>query len=349
MDSKEGNNLSDTFIDENKINITDILDVDFLQKFQDSFSNAIGVASLTTDKNGVPVTNGSNFTDFCMKLSRKSKEGLRRCMESDAFGGAESSKTGKPAVYFCGSGLMDFGAPITVNGKQIGSVLGGQVLPAPPDKDKFIQIAKEIDVDPDMLLAAIDQVKIVPEDKLKAAADLLYLVTNEFSRMGYQRLILKKVIEKLDQNVTTMMATIQELTASSENVTECQTNLNGEIQKANTTINQITNLSNNIKSISGQSRLLGLNASIEAARAGDLGRGFSVVAEEIQKMAGNSQAAVNNITQFTSEISNSMKDTIKMSDSTMTMVNEQESAIKSILNNVNEIVEIIDALNKINS
>lgn len=72
--------------------IQDIVDIDFLQKFQDSFANSIGVASIIVDSNGNPVTKPSNFTDFCMKYTRGSDEDLKRCMNCDALGGKNLQK-----------------------------------------------------------------------------------------------------------------------------------------------------------------------------------------------------------------------------------------------------------------
>ena len=45
--------------------ITDLIDIDVLQKIQDSFSSMTGMASIISDNYGVAVTNGSNFCDFC--------------------------------------------------------------------------------------------------------------------------------------------------------------------------------------------------------------------------------------------------------------------------------------------
>lgn len=61
-------------MDIENITLLDVIDRRTLQNLQDAFAAATGMAALATDENG-PVTEGSNFTDFCMKLTRKS---LRR-------------------------------------------------------------------------------------------------------------------------------------------------------------------------------------------------------------------------------------------------------------------------------
>lgn len=331
------------------IKLTDLISVEFLQKFQDAFSKVTGVASLTTDESGAPVTKGSNFTDFCMNLTRGSKEGLRRCMESDAFGGAESAKTGKPAVYYCGSGLMDFGAPIVINGKQIGSILGGQVLPKEADKEKFIKIAEEIGVDSEKYLTALEKVKIMPKEQLEAAAELLYVVSSEISNMGYQRYVLTNMVSELHEDIKQIMGTIQELNASAKEIALNQGVLNDEIQNINNTSIQITSLTEAIKEIANQTHLLGLNAAIEAARAGEAGTGFSVVSKEIHKLSSRSKETVSSIKQFTTQINESVAKTTNMSGSTLESMKCQEAAIDSIGKSINSIESHTDMLSKLAS
>lgn len=332
------------------VKITDLISVEFLQKFQDAFSNAVGVAGLITDDKGVPITEGSNFTDFCMKLNRGSKEGLRRCMESDAFGGSESAATGKPAVYFCGNGLMDFGAPIMLNGRQIGSFLGGQILPAPPDDlDKYRKLAGEIGVDPDEYLEALSKVKIVPEEQVRAAADLLYIVSTEISRMGYQRLVLKKMSARLHEQVMQMMATIEQLTASASEVTGNQNVLNKEIHHVRSISEEINDVTESIKDIADETRLLGLNAAIEAAKAGEAGLGFGVVAEEIRKLSSESKNTVNKIKQFTAQINDSVTRTSETSNATLAITKQQEDAIRDIVQAIEHIVKMAEDLTTIAS
>ena len=52
----------------NKILLTDLIDLDTLQLIQDAFSKMTGVASIITDADGKPVSNGTDFCDFCRHL-----------------------------------------------------------------------------------------------------------------------------------------------------------------------------------------------------------------------------------------------------------------------------------------
>ena len=51
-----------------RLQLTDLIDMDTLQRIQDAFSKLTGFAALTTDADGVPVTDGVNFTDYCIFL-----------------------------------------------------------------------------------------------------------------------------------------------------------------------------------------------------------------------------------------------------------------------------------------
>ena len=60
--------------------LTDFMDLKILQKIQDAFSDATGLAAIAVDNDGKYITEGSNFTDFCMKYTRGCAEGSKRCV-----------------------------------------------------------------------------------------------------------------------------------------------------------------------------------------------------------------------------------------------------------------------------
>ena len=94
-----------------ELTLTDLIDVSTLQEIQDGYDNLTGMAALTTDAAGTAVTKGSNFTDFCMNYTRKSKVGCARCEQCDKSGGEETMRTGRATAYFCHGGLVEFAAP----------------------------------------------------------------------------------------------------------------------------------------------------------------------------------------------------------------------------------------------
>ena len=128
------------------IDLTKVIDFDTLQVLQDKFSEATGLAAIALDANGNYITKGSNFSDFCMKYTRGSVEGSRRCVKCD---------TECSGAYYCHAGLIDFSSDLLINGERVGAVIGGQVLPKEPDEEVFRKIARELDVDEDEYIDAL--------------------------------------------------------------------------------------------------------------------------------------------------------------------------------------------------
>jgi PAS domain S-box-containing protein len=180
-----------------RIELRDLIDVDFLQEFQDNFAYSTGVAGVIEDEYGEAVTCPSCFSEFCLKFIRSTEIGSKRCRESDVQGMQSAIRTGKPAVYECHAGLIDFAAPIMLKGRTLGAIFGGQVLTKAPDEAKFRRIAKELGVDPDEYIAAVKNIPVISEEKLWSIARVLFSIANTFSEMAYRAMEIKENNRKL--------------------------------------------------------------------------------------------------------------------------------------------------------
>lgn len=180
--------------------LTDLISVDILQRLQDAFSDLTGMAALTTDKYGVPVTKGSNFSDFCMKYTRKSPLGKAKCMECDKRGAEQTLITNKACFYHCHAGLVDYAAPIIANGKMIGSFIGGQVLSDPPDLKAFEMKARELGICPELYVEAVKKINIVDNNTIDKASRFLRIVAECLSHIAYQGYELHKSNIEIERN-----------------------------------------------------------------------------------------------------------------------------------------------------
>lgn len=336
--------LDNNELDMDALEIKDIIDITLLQKFQDDFAFAMNCASVTVDRDGNPVTKPSSYTIFCENFVHSTKKGEDRCSASHKKMGQEAARTGKPFIGTCHAGLIDFAAPIIVEGKLIGTVLGGQMLANAPREKDFIQIAKEIDVDSNSMVDVVRKVNIVEIKHIESAANVLFSVVNALAKNGYNEISLDILTKRLSNNFMQVSATIEELSASATDITSQQEELNTEISQVGAVTEQINSILDAIKSIAAQTKMLGLNASIEAARAGEVGKGFSVVAKEIKNLAENSRETAKSISDLTTKIQESVNGTIKNSKITLETTKEQSKAMEAVTLNIQDSVYIVDQL-----
>lgn len=176
----------------NEITLTDLFEVEMLQRIQDAFAKMTGMAAIITDANGVPVTKGTNFSDFCSKYTRPSPIGGQRCQECDKHGAELALKVGSSVFYYCHAGLLDFAAPIMAGDKMIGCFVGGQVLTTPPDIPRLMQVASDLDLDLINYLQSAMAIHIVPKSTLDNASYFLYTLTDTLSSIAYHKYIMKE-------------------------------------------------------------------------------------------------------------------------------------------------------------
>lgn len=172
---------------ENEFKLTDLIDIETLQKIQDAFSDMSGIAALVTDAHGKIQTKPSGFTEFCGKYVRNTEEGVKQCEKCDKMGAEKAAKAGVSCAYFCHAGMVAFAAPIMAHGHMVGCFIGGQLLTIPPDEDKIRKVADDIGVDGDELMRAAGNVKIVDKRTIEKVSNAIYTIANVLSEIGYSK------------------------------------------------------------------------------------------------------------------------------------------------------------------
>jgi len=175
-----------------------LFDIKELQKLQDQFADAFGVASVITTPEGEYLTKPSNFSYLCQNIIRCTEKGATNCMHSDALIGRHNPDG--PIVQPCLSGILwDAGASITMNGQHIANWLIGQVRIKGQEEGKVLLYAREIGADESEFARAFSEIPVTTEEQFRKIANLLFTIANQLSEKAYQNFRQAKLIEEKTQ------------------------------------------------------------------------------------------------------------------------------------------------------
>ncbi|MBY0216986.1 methyl-accepting chemotaxis protein [Paenibacillus xylanilyticus] len=120
-------------------------------------------------------------------------------------------------------------------------------------------------------------------------------------------IILEKLISENEATINALLGGIQQIAAHSEELSATSEEILRNSKQAAENSVSVTKVTNVIREVSEQTNLLGLNAMIEAARVGDLGSGFGVVASEVRKLSDHTKQAASDIETSLGSVQDSMK------------------------------------------
>lgn len=239
-------------------------------------------------------------------------------------------------------------------------------------KDEYGDLARELDKTRKQLQDVI-AAQINTSQELSTLTEVMTISMSETKESA------KEEFNEIDQLATAMgemTSTVQTVADHAQNAssvteqaqTQAQTGqqfvldsvskmkeLSKDISKSAEAVNQVEvrvdsigSVVGTIQNISEQTNLLALNAAIEAARAGEAGRGFAVVADEVRNLAQSTQKATVEIQEMITQLQNSASSAVEMMEKSVVEAADGADLVSSAGEELNGIVDQVTSINDMN-
>lgn len=208
--------------------------------------------------------------------------------------------------------------------------------------------------------------KVAPEQWMRITLSLtkIFNLDSQFVLEAYECDEKKKIqdlsderdvtLTKVNKAVQDLVLMMVELSESSQTIADTATHTAdlqdqayNKVDLLRTRVGEITAVGNLLQQVSDQTHLLGLNAAIEAAHAGEFGRGFGVVADEIRKLATHSKDSLKDIKSKINEIASVLHEVMQDSERTTVLAREQAASSQELTAFVNMIESVTEQLENI--
>ncbi|OEF95840.1 methyl-accepting chemotaxis protein [Desulfuribacillus alkaliarsenatis] len=158
---------------------------------------------------------------------------------------------------------------------------------------------------------------------------------------------LQEYVGTLNDVAQDTVAAIEEITASSEELASTSETVATAAVQASDYVKNTNNILELLAKVAQQTKMLGLNAAIEASRAGEYGRSFLVVAKEVSKLAEDSRNSSEEIVQILGTLKEVIERVSKDIQQTSVIANEQSKALQDIARLAESVQDVVKSLKDI--
>ncbi len=180
-----------------ELSLGEIISVEMLQDMQNSIVKMLDITMFVTDENGNVLTRWSTDSCYCDTIMNGTVLGGKLCAQCIRSGIAKAYQKGGVSVNYCHAGVMECIAPIVLNDRVVGGVVGVQILTEKLDEQFVRANAEELMLDGDVLCEAAEKIKLCAQKDLENISDLIHTMAAIVAKIAKDKINTLRLSEEM--------------------------------------------------------------------------------------------------------------------------------------------------------